>query len=43
MICLTPPLPTGYRGRHFLHPALRVQEEEGEAHRHCDAAGGPAR
>ena len=34
---------TVYRGDRLLHPALRVQEEECEAHHHCDAAGGPAR
>lgn len=34
---------TVHRGRHLLHPALPVQEEECEAHRRCDAAGGPAR
>lgn len=33
---------TVHRGPHLLHPALSVQEEECEAHRHCDAAGGPA-
>uniref|UniRef100_A0A3P8PGC6 NIPA-like protein 2 n=1 Tax=Astatotilapia calliptera TaxID=8154 RepID=A0A3P8PGC6_ASTCA len=32
-----------YRDRHLLPSALSVQEEEHEAHRHCDAAGGPAR
>lgn len=33
---------TVHRGPRLLHPALSVQEEECEAHRHCDAAGGPA-
>lgn len=36
-------LSTVYRDRHLLRSALSVQEEEHEAHRHCDAAGGPAR
>lgn len=36
-------LSTVYRGHRLLHPALCVQEEECEAHRHCDVAGGPAR
>lgn len=36
-------LSTVYRDRHLLPSALSVQEEEHEAHRHCDAAGGPAR
>lgn len=36
-------LSTVYRGHRLLHPALSVQEEECEAHRHCDAAGGLAR
>lgn len=44
MICVTlPSLSTVHRGHRLLHPALSVQEEESEAHRHCDAAGGPAR
>lgn len=47
MICVLPPvshaLSTVHRGHRLLHPALCVQEEEGEAHRHCDASGGPAR
>lgn len=48
MICvslssLSHSLSTVYRGDRLLHPALCVQEEEGEAHHHCDAAGGPAR
>lgn len=48
MILCKPPsllsrsLLTVHRGPHLLHPALSVQEEECEAHRHCDAAGGPA-
>lgn len=47
IICVPPPpihtLSTVHRGHHLLHPALSVQEEECEAHRRCDAAGGPAR
>lgn len=46
IICVFPPshtLSTVHRGHHLLHPALSVQEEECEAHRRCDAAGGPAR
>lgn len=43
LISPTPLLSTGYRGGHLLHPALSVQEEECEAHRHRDAAGSPAR
>lgn len=43
MICMSLSLSTVYRDRHLLPSALSVQEEEHEAHRHCDAAGGPAR
>lgn len=43
MICTSLSLSTVYRDRHLLPSALSVQEEEHEAHRHCDAAGGPAR
>lgn len=45
MICttLSLSLSTVYRDCHLLPSALSVQEEEHEAHRHCDAAGGPAR
>lgn len=37
------PLSTVCRGHRLLHPALRVQEEECEAHRRRGVAGGPAR
>lgn len=36
-------LPAVHRGHHLLRPALCVQEEEREAHRGGDAAGGPSR
>lgn len=37
------PVSTVHRDRLLLRPALSVQEEECEAHRGGDAAGGPAR
>lgn len=36
-------LPAVHRGHHLLRTALCVQEEEREAHRGGDAAGGPSR
>lgn len=45
IICVLPPPHTlsVHRDRLLLHPALSVQEEEREAHRRRDAAGGSAR
>lgn len=41
--CVRRSPPAAHRGRGLRRPAVSVQEEEREAHRRGDAAGGPAR
>ena len=42
-LCVPLSLSTVTRDASLLFPALSVQDEECEAHRHCDAAGSSAR